>query len=128
MTRVCVGIAELLLIADEQIVPKHIDLAIKLAGRPIDRTSVNVVASGRVCTWPLQLDVPSYTSIGNAGSHLWYIAGYLHRNRDTVAAIRSLGCNLQLNLTGVSLSQPFVICASTLKMLGDLDIQLELRT
>ena len=126
MTQVSVGTAELLLIADEQVVGKHIDLAIKLAGRHIDRTSV--VASGRVCTWPLQVEVPIYTSSTNAGSHLWYIAGYLHRNRDTVAAIRSLGCNLQLNLTGVSLTQPFAICASTLKMLGDLDIQLELRT
>ncbi len=121
------GTAELLLIADEPIGGRHIELAVKLAGRKIELSAVNVGSSGRFCTWPLQVEIPNYTAIDNAGSHLWYIAGYLYRNRETIAEIRALGCNLQLNLSGVSLTQMFSISACTLKWLGELDIQLELR-
>jgi hypothetical protein len=126
MNKVSAGIAELLLIADEPIGRKHIDLAITLAGQPIDRAVVQIVA-GRTCTWPLRIEVPSYTSIDDAGGHLWYIANYLRRKRETITAIRSLGCNLRLTLYGVSFSHAFSIDASTLKKLGELDIQLEFR-
>lgn len=118
--------AELLMIADEPIGALHLELAVKLAGPRIELSAFKFGESRRYCTWPLELELPDNHS-ATTSSRLWHIAGYLYRNRATVAAIREMGCNLQLNLSGVSLSRVLSIDSGTLKKLGDLEIQLELR-
>ncbi|HBE72268.1 MAG TPA: hypothetical protein DDW52_29390 [Planctomycetaceae bacterium] len=121
-----IGIAELLLITDCTVSDEHFPWILKLAGRGIEREQVTLVDSGRTCTWPLELEVPSYTSIDSVGSHVWHLAGYLSQNRETVHAIQNLGCNLQLNVHGVALNAPLTLPASTLQQLGELYIQLQL--
>ena len=122
-----IGTAELLLITDSTVADDHFAWIIKLAGRSIAREQVRLVGAGRSCIWPLELEVPSYTSIDSVGSHVWHLAGYLSQNRDTVHAIQNLGCNLQLNLHGVVLDAPLTLPASTLQQLGELNIQLQLQ-
>ena len=120
------GTAQLLLITDCTVGDEHIAQILKLAGRGITRDHIDIIGAGRTCTWPLELDAHGHNSIEDVASHLWLLAGYLSQNRDTVHAIRNLGCNLQLNVYGVTLDPPVSMAASTLQQLGELDIQLAL--
>lgn len=117
--------AELVLVADEPIVQNHLDLAIQLCDVP-DRSAI--VIDGRRCIWPLQIELQSHNKIADVGGHLHYLATHLRKKRETIAAVHSLGCNIQLTLY---LSDPltnFFISSSTLKTLGELELQVDFRT
>jgi hypothetical protein len=121
-----IGSAELLLITDATVDDNHVAQILRLAGPGTTREKIMLVGDGRTCTWPLELEVPDWTTIRDVGSHLYHLADYLWRNRETVHAIHALGCNLQLNIRDVMLRPQISLSSTALKRLGDLDIQLEL--
>jgi hypothetical protein len=118
--------AELVLIADEPIAQKHLELAMQLCDVPIDRT--DFVIEGRRCIWPLPIELCQHNRVDDVGGQLYYLTTHLYKRREAIAAIRALGCNIHLSLYFNGPTANFYITSSTMKTLGSLEIQLDFRS
>jgi hypothetical protein len=124
-TTAAAGLAELLLISDFSVENDQLQHVRKLFGEDTCDEDIAFSPDRRVCRWPLRV---AYSAgvVNSLSFHVYLCSTFLSQRREVVEQIRSLGCNLELAFHVPGLVESFILSASAMKQLSDLQIQLAL--
>jgi len=117
------GAAELWLISDFPLGDEHLRLIVPLMGPGGSERDIKWGENRRTCRWPLRVPY-AFGDVGSLAFHVYHCAAFLHSRRAAVAAIRNLGCNLELCFHVAQLAEYLSIATATMEQLAALQIQL----